>query len=57
MRRAVYYSFDLLTDNSNLGHAFEGNIRRYVYKNHLVYYENTKDVIHILRVRSERQRP
>ena len=30
------YSFDLLTDNPNIGRLFEGKIRRYVYKSHLV---------------------
>ncbi len=51
----LYYSFDLLTDNPNLGRSFEGNMRRYVFKSHLVYYEVKKDVIHILRIRSGRQ--
>lgn len=53
----LYYSFDLLTDNPNLGRSFEGNMRRYVFKSHLVYYEIKKDVIHILRIRSGRQKP
>ncbi len=51
------YSFDLLTDNPNLGRAFEGNIRRYVYKSHLVYYRIVKEEIRILRIRHGRQKP
>jgi toxin ParE1/3/4 len=51
------YSFDLLTDNPNMGRAFEGDMRRYVYKSHLVYYEIKKDVIHILRIRHGRTKP
>ena len=32
------YSFELLTDNPKLGRLWDGKGRRYVYKNHLVYY-------------------
>jgi toxin ParE1/3/4 len=51
------YSFDLLTDNPNIGRLFEGKIRRYVYKSHLVYYEIEKDEIHIIRIRHGQQKP
>ena len=51
------YSFDLLTDNPNIGRLFEGNMRRYVYKSHLVYYEIKKVEIHILRIRHGQQKP
>jgi toxin ParE1/3/4 len=53
----LFYSFDLLTDNPKMGRVYEEHIRRYVFKSHLVYYEIKKDVIHILRVRSGRQKP
>lgn len=51
------YSFDLLTDNPSMGRLFDENIRRYVYKSHLVYYEVKKDYLLIIRIRSARQKP
>lgn len=51
------YSFDLLTDNPNMGRLFDGAIRRYVYKSHLVYYEVKNDQIVIICIRSGRQKP
>ena len=50
------YSFDLLTDNPKMGRLFEGDIRRYVYKSHLVYYEAKGGQLTILRIRSARQK-
>ena len=50
------FSFDLITDNPKLGRLFEGNISRYVYKEHLVYYEIKKE-IRIIRIRHGRQKP
>ena len=35
------YSFDLLADNPNMGRLFDEKIRRYIYKSHLVYLEET----------------
>jgi plasmid stabilization system protein ParE len=40
-----------------MGCAFEGNMRRYVYKDHLVYYEIKKEEIHILRIRHGQMKP
>lgn len=51
------YSFDLLTDNPNMGRLFEENIRRYVYKSHLVYYEIKAEDLVIIRIRNARQKP
>ena len=51
------YSFDLLTDNPNMGRLFDEKIRRYVYKSHLVYYEVKKDHLAIIRIRNARQKP
>lgn len=50
------YSFDLLTDNPKLGRLWGGKGRRYVYKNHRVYYRLLKDAILITRIRSARQK-
>ena len=51
------YSFDLLTDNPKMGRLLEGQIRRYVYKSHLVYYEAKEDQLVIIRIRNARQKP
>ena len=51
------YSFDLLTDNPNLGRLWDGKGRRYIYKSHLVYYRLLKDEILITRIRNARQKP
>lgn len=51
------YSFDLLTDNPNMGRLFDEKIRRYVYKSHLVYYEIKQDHLVIIRIRNARQKP
>ena len=53
----LFYSFDLLMDNPKMGRAFEGTMRRYVFKSHLVYYEITQTKIHILRVLHGRMKP
>lgn len=51
------YSFDLLTDNPNMGRLFDENTRRYVYKSHLVYYEIKEEQLVIIRLRNARQKP
>ncbi len=51
------YSFDLLTDNPKMGRLLEGEVRRYVYKSHLVYYETREDLLVIIRIRNARQKP
>jgi toxin ParE1/3/4 len=51
------YSFDLLTDNPKIGRAIDGKRRRYVYREHLVYYRIIKEDIIITRIRNARQKP
>ena len=51
------YSFDLLTDNPNMGRVFDEKNRRYVYKSHLVYYEIKEEELVIIRIRNARQKP
>lgn len=51
----LYYSFELLTDNPELGRRLEGDIRYYVYRSHYVFYEIRKDVLRIATIRSSRQ--
>lgn len=51
------YSFDLLTDNPNMGRLFHEHTRRYVYKSHLVYYEIKEEQLVIIRIRNARQKP
>ncbi len=53
----LFYSFDLLTDNPNIGRAFEGTMRRDVFKSHLVYYEIKQEDIHSLRILHGRMKP
>ena len=53
----LYYSFDLLTDNPKIGRAVGGNRRRYVYREHLVYYRIANNEILITRIRNARQTP
>ena len=55
--KGLEYSFDLLTDNPKMGRLFDKEIRRYVYKSHLVYYEVKKNQLLIIRVRNARQKP
>jgi toxin ParE1/3/4 len=51
----LYYSFDLLTDNPQLGRRLEGDVRYYVYRSHYVFYEIRGDVLRIATIRSTRQ--
>ena len=51
------YSFDLLTDNPKIGRAIDGKRRRYVYREHFVYYRIIKEDIIITRIRNTRQKP
>ena len=53
----LYYSFDLLLDNPELGRVWDGQKRRYIFKSHLVYYRIIKDKIVITHIRSGRQKP
>ena len=53
----LYYSFDLLMDNLELGRVCDGQKRRYIYKSHLVYYRIIKDNIVLTHIRSGRQKP
>lgn len=49
------YSFDLLTDNPKIGRAVDGKRRRYVYREHVVYYRIIEDEILITRIRNAKQ--
>lgn len=51
------YSFDLLTDNPKIGHAVNGKRRRYVYREHLVYYRIIKEEIRSTHIRHGRMKP
>ena len=44
------YTFDLLTDNPNMGIQFSGQVRRYTYKHHYVFYRVERRAIIILRI-------
>lgn len=51
----LYYSFDLLTDNPEMGKVAFGKTRRYRYRSHYVVYEIRQDVIWIANVRHVKQ--
>ena len=51
----LYKSFDLLTDNPKIGMAVFGDVRRYVYRSHYVFYAIRGDVIRVATIRHARQ--
>jgi toxin ParE1/3/4 len=34
----LFYSFELLTENPRMGREWDSDKRRYIYRNHYVYY-------------------
>ena len=46
------YIFDLLTDSPTLGKPFEENVRRYLYREHYVYFEIESEDVIILQIRN-----
>jgi toxin ParE1/3/4 len=55
----LFRSFDLLADNPYLGRRVNGlltgQVRRYIYQSHYVFYEVRAEVIHIATIRNTRQ--
>ena len=51
----LYYSFDLLCDNPNLGRAWHRDRRCYIYRAHYVFYRLIADHILITDIRNTRQ--
>lgn len=47
----LYYSFDLLTDNPEMGREWSSDKRRYVYRKHIVYYRILSDCVLITQIR------
>ncbi len=56
----LFYSFDLLTDNPEMGRAVQseisGNLRRFTYRSHYVVYEIRDKVIRIATIRNTKQK-
>jgi toxin ParE1/3/4 len=50
------YTFDLLTGNPRLGLLFAGEIRRYIYKQHYVFYRLEGETIVILQIRHTKRK-
>lgn len=53
----LYYTFDLLLDNPDMGIRWEGNRRRYTYRSHYVFYESRQSELIILQVRNTKMAP
>lgn len=47
----LYYSFDLLTDNPEMGREWSRGRRRYVYRKHIVYYRVTAEAVVVTQIR------
>src|SRR3546814_2825014 len=53
----LYRSFDILSDNPEMGRQSNERRRRYIYRSHQVYYRLFKTKILIVDVSSSRKRP
>ena len=53
----LYYSFDILTDNPQMGAQYDEHRRRYIYRSHQIYYRLFKDRVLIVDIRNSRQNP
>ncbi len=53
----LYNSFEILTDNPQMGRRFDETRRRYIYRSHQVYYRLHDDYILIVEIRNSRQSP
>lgn len=53
----LYYSFDILTDNPQMGAQYDVRRRRYIYRSHQIYYRLFKSRILIVDIRNSRQNP
>lgn len=53
----LYYSFDILSDNPNMGRKHDERRRRYIYRSHQIYYRLFKSKILIVDIRNSRQNP
>lgn len=53
----LYYSFELLTDNPEMGRQYDERRRRYIYRSHQVYYRVSRGRILIVDIRNSRQSP
>jgi toxin ParE1/3/4 len=53
----LYYSFDILSDNPQMGVRYDERRRRYIYRSHQVYYRLFKSKILIVDIRNSRQNP
>ena len=51
----LYYSFELLTDNPQLGRIWREAKRRYIYRSHVVYYRIMDSHLLITEIRHARQ--
>ncbi len=51
------YSFKLLAENPYMGTPYQDKFRRYVYREHVVYYQITPNYIVIVEIRHGRQAP
>lgn len=51
------YSFKLLSENPYMGVQYRGNLRRYVYREHIIYYQITPNFLLIVEIRHGRQAP
>ena len=51
----LYHSFDILSDNPEMGRQYDERRRRYIYRSHQVYYRLFKIRILIVDIRSSRQ--
>ena len=49
------YSFQLLAENPYMGRDFDGRRRRYVYRQHVVYYTPTPNYVLVVEIRSGKQ--
>ena len=52
----LYYSFDLLTDNPEMGREWSAGKRRYVYRKHIVYYRIVDGGVLITQIRHSAMR-
>lgn len=51
----LYYSLDLLTDNPRMGREWATGKRRYIYRQHIIYYRILDDRIFVTEIMNARQ--